>query len=108
MKRPPTFIQRVDELILSNIAHPHLLDVLSDQLQLSKSQIYRKIKKRTNLSTSLYIRQKRLSIAYDWLRTTDVPISEIAQLLGFKQVAYFSRCFSNCYGASPSGIRMQD
>ena len=108
MKRPPTFIQRVDELILSNIAHPNLLLVLSEQLKLSKSQVYRKIKKRTGLSPSLYIRQIRLTIAHDWLQTTDASISEIAKQLGFREVAYFSRCFSKCYGVPPSRIRMQD
>ena len=106
MKRPLTFIQRVDALIYSNIAHPNLLQVLSDQLSLSKSQVYRKIKKQTGLSPSLYIRKIRLTIAHDWLQTTDASVFEIAKRLGFKQVAYFSRCFSETYGVSPSGIRM--
>lgn len=108
MKRPLTFIQQVDELILKNIAHPNMLLLLKVRLKLSKSQIYRKIKKRTRLSPSLYIRQKRLAVAYDWLRTTDAPVSEIAKLVGFKQVAYFSRCFSGYYGISPSRVRVQD
>lgn len=108
MKPPLTFLERVDEIILTHISNPNMLSLLSEQLQLSKSQVYRKIKKRTQLSPSIYIRQKRLAIAHDWLRTTDAPISEIAQQVGFKQVAYFSRCFSGFYGVSPSALRMHD
>jgi len=108
MKRPSTFMQRVDELILVNIARPNMLQILHEQLKLSKSQIYRKIKKRTGLSPSLYIRQKRLAIAHDWLQTTDVPITKIAKQVGFKRAAYFSRCFSGFYGISPSSMRLHD
>ena len=108
MERPLTFMQRVDELIFANIAHDNMLLLLKEQLELSKSQIYRKIKKRTRLSPSLYIRQKRLAVAYDWLQTTDVPVSVIARQVGFKQAAYFTRCFSQYYGVSPSESRMHD
>ena len=105
MKPPTTFLQRVNQLIYMDLPHPNMLQLLSVKLNLSKSQIYRKIKKQTQLSPTLYIRQERLAIAYNWLKETDATITEIAKSVGFKQVAYFSRCFSAYYGFPPSAVR---
>ena len=93
MEAPPSFMDRVDAYVLEHLAIKDLLSLLSEQLNLSKTQIYRKIKHKTGVSPSIYIRQKRLAIAHQWLLDTDLTISEIAHAVGFQRLSYFSRCF---------------
>ena len=74
---------------------------------MSGSQLYRKLKALTGKSTAIYIRSIRLAQAYELLRQTDMTVSEIAYEVGFKNTAYFSRCFSEQYGKSPKYIRIE-
>lgn len=105
MNPPLTFIESVDVIIENNIAEPKLLFILSEGLNISSSQIYRKIKQQTGYSPSSYIRTKRLARAYQLIEQTDITLSQIADRVGFQQLAYFSRCFSEVYGYPPSHLR---
>ena len=105
MKTPLTFLQRVDELIEAHPAHSDMLGFLSTQLELSTSQIYRKIKRKTGRSPSLYVRHKRLEMAKVLIEQSDLTVTEISERVGFRQLSYFSRCFSTYFGVSPSSFR---
>jgi len=104
-KPPKIFLIRVDELIEQHLNDPKLLQVLTKQLHLSSSQVYRKIKQKSGYSPSIYIRKKRLAIARQWVRQSDAPITEIAFRAGFQNLPYFSRCFLAEFGMSPSRFR---
>jgi transcriptional regulator GlxA family with amidase domain len=43
----------------------------------------------------------RLQKAIELLRTTSLPVSEVAFDCGFHSVAYFSKCFHDYFGFSP-------
>ena len=100
------FLEQVNQVI-----HTHLDNSNFDSTQLSKavnmsaSQLYRKLKAITGKSTAIYIRYRRLLVAKDLLETTDKTVSEITYLVGFKELAYFSKCFSEEFGISPSQVR---
>ncbi len=104
---PQTFLQKVEKIIQENITKKALFQLLGETLNLSASQIYRKIKKQTGVSPSIYIRQKRLEQAHLLIQTSELSISEIAAWVGFQSLAYFSRCFSKYYGYSPMILRQQ-
>ena len=108
MKCPKTFMEQVDQFIISHLQATDLIAQLAAHFQLSTSQVYRRIKRRTGLSTSMYIRQKRLEIAKKRLQQTDLSVSEIAKVVGMPPLAYFSRCYKELYGYSPSNRRMHD
>lgn len=108
MKTPTTFLQQIDTILLEHLTESDMLSLLSTRLGLSKSQIYRKIKQKTGVSPSIYIRQKRLAIAHQWLQETDLPISEIATAVGFGSLSYFSRCFGERYGGTASWLRREN
>jgi AraC-like DNA-binding protein len=78
---------------------------LSQKLRLSESQVYRKIKAMTNLSTAVFIRSIRLQKGKELIQQTDKSISEIAYSVGFKDPTYFSRSFKEEFGYSPSELR---
>lgn len=81
------------------------VDQLASELGLGRSQFYRKIKALTNYSPVELLRRLRLQRARDLLTTTDKSISEIAYEVGFSTPAYFTKCFRDCFGKTPSELR---
>ena len=69
---------------------------------MSESSLNRKLKALTDKTLSLFIRSVRLQQGKILLQTTDLNISEIAYYVGFTDPAYFSRIFSQEFGAAPS------
>lgn len=100
------FLQRVLELISKNLDNSeyHAND-LSKELNLSESQLYRKLKAITTYSTSLFIRKIRLQTAKNLLETTNKSISEICYETGFNNPSWFARIFKQEFGFSPSNQR---
>jgi AraC-like DNA-binding protein len=104
----PDFLDQVDNFIQINLSNGNLcLDDLKDALFLSTSQIYRKIKEKTGKSPSVYIRNYRLAEAYHLITSTEDTFSQIAYEVGFSSLSYFSRCFTEYYGYSPSSLRKE-
>lgn len=97
------FTQKLFEVIEKNISNPDLnIDLLSSELGLSRSNLYRKLKAVTELSPTELIRNKRLEIAAKLLLESSYTISEVAVYAGFNSHAYFTSCFKNFYGYSPT------
>lgn len=54
-----------------------------------------------------YLRQMRLNYAENLLRSSVMPVTEVAYESGFGSLSYFSRCFHEKYGISPQEYRKQ-
>jgi DNA-binding response OmpR family regulator len=78
---------------------------LASDMNLSESQLYRKIKALTNTSPALFIRNYRLAKAKDMLSSTDLNISEIAYRCGFSDPAWFTNSFKAKYKVPPTKYR---
>jgi len=78
---------------------------LCKTLGMSRSSLHRKIRASADRSTSIYIREFRLKKAQNLVLSTDMPIKKIAFLVGFTDLAYFSKCFKLLYGVSPKKLR---
>ena len=83
------------------------VDSIASRLGLDRSQFYRKIKALTNYSPVELIRHLRLDRGRLLLTTTDKTISEIAYEIGFSSPAYFSKCYKDEYGNTPSDLRAE-
>jgi len=78
---------------------------LSRELNLSESQLYRKLKAITDASTAVFIRRVRLQKAKTILQNSEFTISEIAYQTGFNSPGWFSRAFKEEFGFSPNDMR---
>ena len=78
---------------------------LSRAVNLSQSQLYRKMAALTGEPPNAFIRKIRLHRAKEMLQTTELTISEIAYDVGFNDPNYFSRTFSKEFGKTPSEYR---
>jgi DNA-binding response OmpR family regulator len=113
IKRGEIKINRLDEKFiekLMNIIEKHIseenftIEEFESEIAMSKSQIYRKLKALTGKSPSRFVRSVRLSKARKMILEKQTTISEIAYSTGFGSPAYFTRCFKEEYGYSPSEI----
>jgi len=74
---------------------------LADELNMSRSNLLRKVRKLSKLSVSQLIRQIRLERSMDLLQNSSLNISEIAYQVGFSSTSYFIKCFREHYGYPP-------
>ena len=81
------------------------VDKIASKLGLERSQFYRKIKALTNYAPVELIRRLRLQQGRVLLTTTNKTISEIAYETGFSTPAYFTKCYRDAYGETPSDVR---
>ncbi|WP_378182279.1 two-component regulator propeller domain-containing protein [Aquimarina sp. SS2-1] len=78
---------------------------LSEDLHLSESQAYRKIKAITGFSTAIFIRKVRLQKAKFLLQTTDHNVSEVSYMTGFSNPSWFCKAFKEEYDQPPNAMR---
>lgn len=81
------------------------MERLSQDLSMSRMQVYRKLTALTGKSASHFVRSHRLQKAKELLETTDLTAAEIAYQTGFSDPAYFSKCFKEAFGYTPGKQR---
>ncbi|MCH5223463.1 MAG: substrate-binding domain-containing protein [Muribaculaceae bacterium] len=81
------------------------VESLASRLGFERTQFYRKIKAITNYSPVELMRNLRLKKARTLLTSTDKTISEICYEVGFSTPAYFTKCYKEAYGETPSETR---
>ncbi len=100
------FIDRLKAAIEKHLSESDVkVDDIGSDIGLSRVQLYRKLKAITGLSPAELLRQMRLQKAHDLIMHSDQPISTIAYDTGFSSPGYFSKCFRDEYGVSPSDMR---
>ncbi|HEY9044320.1 MAG TPA: two-component regulator propeller domain-containing protein [Ohtaekwangia sp.] len=96
------FIKKVMSIIEANIANPDLsVEMLSDEVGMSSTHLYRKLKATTQLSPNDIIRKYRIKKASLLLGNKEGNISEIMYAVGFSNLSYFSKCFRAEFGVTP-------
>ena len=102
-KKEHAFITKLKQIIDENIDQEtfNVVD-LGRALAMSRTQVHRKLKALTNLSTSQFIRNHKLIKAMDLLQSGSYNVSDVAYMLGFNTPNYFSTCFNEYFGFSPS------
>lgn len=97
------FLERVTNVIYKEIANTdNIIEKISSEMCLSSSQLNRKIKAITGITTSIYILKTRLNKARKQLANTNKPIGDVAMECGFNDFAYFSRSFKKEFGMTPT------
>ncbi len=97
------FIRKVRQIIEENMAdYDFAMPQLCQILSMSRSQLLRKMKALADISPSDFIRLHRLQKAKTMLETSDTTVSEVAYLVGYKDVSHFSRSFREMFGVPPS------
>ncbi|GLU54747.1 helix-turn-helix domain-containing protein [Dyadobacter frigoris] len=105
-EREKVMLDKFNQIIESNFHKSDFgIDEICQELGMSRSQLYRYIKEQTQLSTSLYIRQRKLIKGRELLESSDMKTAEIAYFLGIDSPQNFSKYFTQEFGLSPTAYR---
>lgn len=97
------FLQKAIDYVASNLQDSQLsVDSMAAVFNLSRMQVYRKIKSLTGKSIVEFIRMVRMKQAIKLMDGHKLTLSEIAFEVGFNSASYFTRCFKEEYGKTPS------
>ena len=100
------FSTRFKEVVEARLADSDVsVEDLAADMNLSRVQLYRKVKAISGSSPVELLRTARLNRAYQILLTTDKSVSEVAYAVGFTAPSYFTKCFKEEYGMVPGDIR---
>lgn len=81
------------------------LNVIAEKLSVNASYLSKQFKKENNKNLTDYVNGKRVSVSLKYLATTDLPIQEVAELVGIYDENYFSRLFKKYQQITPSKYR---
>ncbi len=102
------FIKKVMNIIEANISDSGFgVEQLSDEVGMSASYLYRKLKSLTQLSTNEIIKKYRLKKASMLLKNKEGNVTEIMYDVGFSNLSYFSKCFKAEFGLNPKDYQQQ-
>lgn len=97
------FYNRFLEIFKTEMGNADLsVDMIASRMGLERSQFYRKIKALTNYAPVELMRRLRLQQGHTLLTSSDRTISEIAYEIGFSTPAYFTKCYREAYGVTPT------
>lgn len=80
---------------------------IAEALNMSRSHFFRAFRESTGISPYQWLLKQRIDNAQRLLRTTNLPLSEIALHCGFSDQSHFTRIFSRDVGVTPKVWRQR-
>ncbi|MFI0430985.1 two-component regulator propeller domain-containing protein [Mariniflexile sp. HMF6888] len=97
------FLQKTIDYIIDNMQNSQLsVNSIADSFNLSRVQVYRKIKALTGKTVVNFIKMVRVKQSLKLMDTQKYTLAEVAFLTGFNSASYFTTCFKDIYGKAPS------
>ena len=97
------FIKKLDQIINENLSSEKLsIKYLTDTMAMSRASLYNKVKQITGLGVNEYINRLRIERSVYLLANTNLSISEISYEVGFSSPSYFTKCYKEQFGESPT------
>ena len=97
------FIQRALQVVDNHLSNSDFtVEAFQQEMGMSRMQLHRKLKGLTNFSASEFIRDLRLQRASDLLGINGMNVTEVAYGCGFNSTSYFTQCFKEKFGETPS------
>ena len=97
------FLSNLKEVMDTNLVESDFnAENFAASLGMSRMQLHRKLKAITGLSTTEFIRSQRLKLAAQLLKKSEINISQVGYTVGFNNHSYFTKCFKEQFGVSPS------
>lgn len=102
------FIDRLVELMEQNMDNGELIvdDLVSD-LAVSRSVFFKKLKALTGLAPIEFIKEMRVKRAAELIETGEYNMSQVSYMVGINDPRYFSKCFKQKYGMTPTEYKEQ-
>jgi signal transduction histidine kinase/ligand-binding sensor domain-containing protein/DNA-binding response OmpR family regulator len=93
------FLKRLISVIEKNISREFLdVEFLSQNMDVSRTQLYRKIGALTDMTPKEFVKEIRMKRAVQLIVQNKLNISEITYEVGFSDISYFRKCFREKFG----------
>ena len=100
-----SFLHKLATIIKNHISDENFgVAELSREVNMSRSNLLRKVKKLSKQSVSQFIREVKLIEAFELLQHSDFTVSEVAFQVGFNSTSYFIKCFHEYFGYTPGEV----
>lgn len=99
------YVEKAVNYICSNYSSPVSIEEIAGLLSIDRRHLGRLFTVQTGITPKEYLINVRLRNAADLLRSSDYPIMEIAQLVGYDDCGSFLKIFKKKYGMTPSQFR---
>jgi DNA-binding response OmpR family regulator len=102
------FLARAHNVVESNLEdYTFTVERMAEEMNLSRTQLLRKLKALTDLSPSDFIKDIRLKRAAHLIQHKADTITQIGYAVGFNDQSYFTKCFKKQFGVSPSEFALE-
>ena len=99
------FLNRLMKIVEENMSDELFgVERLSEKMGMSRSQLHRKLNALIGKGPNQLIRSFRLKRAHDLLKVNATTPAEVAYIVGFNSPSYFTKCFREQFGCTPSEI----
>ncbi len=97
------FMRSIVEIIQKNMDNSEFsIEDLQDELKVGKWHLTAKVKSLVGLTPTEFIRETRLSHAAELIDNSDYNMTQITYMIGMSDSRYFSRCFKQKFGVTPT------
>ncbi len=97
------FLVKVKNIIEKHLAENNFgIEQFCQEINMSSSQLLRKLKALTNQTTVEFVREYRLQRAAEMLNNHTGTVSNVAFAVGFESLSYFTKAFQEKFGVLPS------
>lgn len=103
------FMESLLEAMERNMDNGKLVvDDLVNELSVSRSVFFKKLKMLTGMAPIEFVKEMRVKRAAQLIETGDYTMSQITYMVGFNDPRYFSKCFKQHYGMTPTEYREEN
>ena len=105
VEEPPILGRRIKEYIDRHYMEPITLQSMGEALHISPYYLSHVFKQMSGYSPVQYLLRRRIGEAQTLLITTDLPITRIAEMVGYDTQSYFNLQFTKNVGMPPNKFR---
>ena len=100
------FLEQLTNFMERNIDNGELVgDDLVHEMAVSRSVFFKKLKSLTGLAPIEFIKEMRVKRAAQLIETGEFNMTQISYMVGINDPRYFSKCFKQRFGMTPTEYR---
>lgn len=106
LNKEKEFLSELDLIVLKNIGRgTDNVDLISQDIGMSRTSLYRKLKAITGLSINEYIRNLKIERAAELIKNENFSVSQASYEVGFNNLKYFRKIFKEKFGKTPQEFK---
>ena len=105
----PSFFDSIKDYLMNNLSELHSLQSVCENFYISQTYLSKLFRKYENISFNEFLTRLRISESKRFMaQNPQMPIKDVAALVGYSDQFYFSRVFKVIVGVPPSEYRSED